>query len=219
MNLREALNKYRREFIRKFPADKAAIMQAATDELEADLANRVLLSKGDTAPDFTLPDARGRSVHLHDRLNEGPVVLTFYRGGWCPYCNLELRAYQSRLAQLREAGAQLIAVSPQSPDASLSTAEKNSLEFDVLSDVGCVVASRYGIVFTLPSALRSLYLELGLDLPAANDTADWQLPVAATFVIDVDGTIALAYIDSDYRNRLEPNDAIAAVRELEKSAA
>lgn len=166
------------------------------------------------APDFTLPNAIGKEVRLTDRLAIGPVILTFYRGGWCPYCNLELRAYQQVLPQIQKLGASLIAVSPQTPDASLSTAEKNNLEFDVLSDVASKIARAYGIAFEIPDELKALYTKLGHALPETNGTDDWTLPVPATFVIDQNGRIALAYIDVDYRNRLEPVEAIALLKRL-----
>jgi peroxiredoxin len=140
MTLQTALDTFRAEFLEKFPADIAAVMQQATDRLAQDYATRTRLQVGDFAPDFELPNAVGERIKLSDRLQRGSVILTFYRGGWCPYCNLELRAYQQLLPQIQAAGVSLIAISPQTPDASLSTAEKNQLSFDVLSDVGSEVA-------------------------------------------------------------------------------
>ncbi|NJR62365.1 MAG: AhpC/TSA family protein [Cyanobacteria bacterium CRU_2_1] len=214
MNLKTALDAFRAEFLEKFPSDKAAIMQRATETIAAEFETRRLLQMGDRAPEFVLPNAVGQSIRLTERLAQGPVILTFYRGGWCPYCNLELRAYQQVLPQIKQLGASLIAISPQTPDASLSTAEKNDLAFDVLSDVGSEVAQAYGIAFELPDELKALYTELGHALPDSNGTEDWKLPVPATFVIDQNQQIVLAHIDVDYRNRLEPMEAIAAVEHL-----
>lgn len=211
MNLEAALNAFRAEFLEKFPAEKAAIMQRTTDAITQEFKSKPQLQLGDLAPDFTLPNASGRPIRLNDRLSQGPVILTFYRGGWCPYCNLELRAYQEVLSQIQAAGASLIAVSPQTPDASLSTAEKNNLSFDVLSDVGSTAANAYGIAFELPNELKTLYTELGHALPDNNGTNDWKLPIPATFVIDQQRRILLAHVDVDYRNRLEPTEAIRAV--------
>ncbi|BAZ11626.1 putative bacterioferritin comigratory protein [Calothrix sp. NIES-4071] len=216
MNLKEMLDAFRAEFLEKLPSDKAAIMQRATDVLEQEFAYKKFLQLGDSAPDFTLPNAVGKTVRLSDYLSTGPVILTFYRGGWCPYCNLELRAYQQMLPQIQALGASLIAVSPQAPDASLSTAEKNNLAFDVLSDVGSKIAHAYGIAFELPSDLKALYTELNHALPGINGTDDWTLPIPATFVIDQNQRIALAHIDIDYRNRLEPAHAIAKVQRLSR---
>jgi peroxiredoxin len=214
MTLQTALNTFRAEFLEKFSADSAAVMQRATEQLTQDYATRNRLQVGDLAPNFELPNAVGVRVKLSDRLQRGAVILTFYRGGWCPYCNLELRAYQQLLPQIQAAGASLIAISPQTPDASLSTAEKNQLSFDVLSDVGSKVAQAYNIAFELPDELKQLYTQLGHALPDSNGTSDWQLPIPATFVIAPNHQIHLAHIDVDYRNRLEPSEALAIATQV-----
>jgi peroxiredoxin len=211
MSLQVALNTFRSEFINKFPSEKAAIMQRATDALTEAFQIRETITVGDLAPNFTLNNAAGKEISLKEKLAQGPVILTFYRGGWCPYCNLELRAYQKLLPQINQLGASLIAISPEKPDASLTTAEKNSLEFDVLSDIDAKVAQAYGIAFTLPDELQKLYTELGHALPNINGTNDWVLPVPATFVIDQHQQVILAHVDVDYRNRLEPLDAISSI--------
>ncbi|MBW4570916.1 MAG: AhpC/TSA family protein [Tolypothrix carrinoi HA7290-LM1] len=214
MMLKVALDDFRAEFLEKFPKEKAAIMQRATDALAVEFQTRQLLQVGDIAPDFYLSNAVGKKIRLSEKLKEGAVILTFYRGGWCPYCNLELRAYQKVLPQIDELGASLLAVSPQTPDASLSTAEKNDLEFDVLSDVGSKVAEAYGIAFTLPDELKALYIELGHPLPDTNGTDDWMLPIPATFAIAQNQRVILAHVDVDYRDRLEPSEAISALQKL-----
>ena len=166
------------------------------------------LHKGALAPDFTLPNVAGRPVTLSALLARGPVVLTFYRGEWCPYCNLQLRAYQAILPQIRDLGASLVAVSPQTPDNSLTTAEQKSLTYSVLSDVGNEVARRYGLVFSLSEALRAV----SADLPAYNGDASWELPMPGTFVIAPDGTVRLAFVDADWTRRLEPAAILDALR-------
>jgi peroxiredoxin len=158
-----------------------------------------------------LPDATGTKVSLSALLAKGPVVLAFYRGGWCPYCSTELRALQARLAEFNAAGATLVAVSPQTPDASLSTAEKLNLAFPVLSDEGNQVAESFGLVFSLPEALREVYLGFGLDLPTANGDDTFRLPIPATYVIRADGTVAWRFADADYTKRAEPDDVLAAL--------
>lgn len=173
-----------------------------------------MLGVGDIAPDFTLPAANGASISLADKLEERSAIITFYRGGWCPYCNLELRAYQKILPEINAAGGSLIAISPQTPDSSLSTAEKNELEFDVLSDVGSTVAQNYGVAFKLPKELQEVYKELDTSLPEYNGTDDWVLPVPASFVVDRKSHIVLANIDTNYQNRLEPTKALAALKTL-----
>jgi peroxiredoxin len=174
------------------------------------------LGVGQPAPDFTLPDATGNQVTLSRLLAAGPVVLTFYRGDWCPYCNLQLRAYQQALPQMQALGATLVAVSPQTPDNTLTTVEKRELTFYVLSDAGNQVARRYGLVYTLSAQLRSLYAELmGLDLASYNGDDTGELPMAGTFVIGREGNVHLAFVDADYTRRLEPATIIASLRELQ----
>ncbi len=147
-------------------------------------------------------------------LRRGPAVVTFYRGGWCPYCNLQLRAYQAALPEMTALGAQLVAISPQLPDGSLSTAEANDLTFDVLSDVGNSVARRFGLVYALPEELRAALRSNNKALPGVNGDESWELPVPATYVIGRDRRVALAAIDVDYRNRLEPEAILAALKSL-----
>jgi peroxiredoxin len=168
------------------------------------------LHEGAPAPDFTLPNVDGRPVTLSALLAQGPVVLTFYRGAWCPYCNLQLRAYQAILPQIRGLDATLVAVSPQTPDNSLTTAEQKGLTFPVLSDAGHQVARRYGLVFSLSAALRAV----SADLPAYNGEDSWELPMPGTFVIAPDGTVRLAFVDADWTKRLEPAAILDALRRL-----
>src|SRR5207253_1224408 len=150
------------------------------------------LREGTLAPDFTLPDVHGRAVTLSALLGQGPVVLTFYRGEWCPYCNLQLRAYETILPQIRELGVSLVAVSPQTPDQSLTTTEQKGLTFPVLSDAGNEFARRYGLVYSLSQALRAV----SADLPVYNGDDSWELPMPGTFVIAQDGTVRLAFVDA-----------------------
>src|SRR6266404_8192805 len=159
-------------------------MVRADMELAASGISQHALKAGDRVPDFRLPDARGDYVRLCDLLAKGPVVLSFYRGGWCPYCNLELRALQKVLPQITALGAQLVAISSQTPDESLSTAEKNELAFPVLSDVGSATAKAFGIAFDLAEELRPIYARFGHALPDKNGDESRVLPIPATYVID-----------------------------------
>jgi len=170
------------------------------------------LAVGDLAPNFVLSDARGHQVSLQDRLASGPVVLVFYRGEWCPYCNTYLRALQAILPDIRAAGASLIAISPQTPDHSLSMTQKADLEFDVLSDSTQQVIREYRVQFELPANLQAIHLDafqLDLRLQTADDS--WNLPVPATFVIDRHGKVVAADVDADYRRRMEPSDLLATL--------
>ena len=177
------------------------------------------MQQGERAPDFTLTNARGAQVTLSGLLARGPVVLAFYRGGWCPYCNLQLRAYQKALPDIRAAGGQLVAVSPELPDKSLGTVEKNALEFEVLSDQTGEAGRAYRLFFDLSGELRQLYAAGGNDLAKWNADGQWHLPLPATYVIGQDGLVRFAFVDAEYRNRAEPADVLAALRALQKKAA
>jgi peroxiredoxin len=162
------------------PAEVVAMIDAATQRLLASgLADRAL-GVGARAPEFELPDATGRSIASARLLAQGPLVVKFYRGAWCPYCNLDLRAWQGHLPELAALGAQFVAVSPTSADASLTLAQKHALAFPVLSDAGHGVARRFGIVYTLDESLRTVYAAFDVDLPAYNGDSSFELPVPAT---------------------------------------
>jgi len=169
---------------------------------------------GDRAPQFALPNAKGRLIDLAELLAAGPVVLTFYRGAWCPFCNTQLRGLQQALPEIESLGAALVAVSPQVPDASLELIDEHELTYEVLSDAKSRIASDYGIVFALSAADRELLLEVGNDLATTNDDESWVLPAPATFVIASSGTIRYVRLDPDYTNRVEPAEIIDALRTI-----
>ncbi len=209
MSLKEQLAEFRAGWYRRVPAERQAIMQRHIDGLRSGAIARSMLKTGDRAPAIMLPNAKGESVDVGVLLAKGPVIVTFYRGGWCPYCNLELKAYQDILPQIAAAGASLVAISPEKPDDTLSTAEKNALTFEVLSDVGQKVGRAFGLVYEFSEELKSAYRGFNLDIPARNGTPDeWALPVAATYVIDRDGSIVYANTDGDYRDRADPRDVL-----------
>lgn len=216
MTLKAELDAFRSEFMAKAPPQIREAMTSADMGLAASGITRRAIKAGNRAPDFRLPDAHGGHVRLRDLLTRGPVVVSFYRGGWCPYCNIELRALQSAQPAIKLAGAEIVAISPQRPDESLSTAEKNALAFPVLSDVGSATAKAYGIAFDLAEELRPIYTRFGHALPDKNGDDSWVLPIPATYIIDTNGTVVLAFVDIDYRNRLEPTEIIAALGFLRK---
>ena len=169
---------------------------------------------GEPAPDFSLPDHTGGELRLSALLRSGPVVLIFYRGAWCPYCNLQLRTFQAWLRRFEELGARLVAVSPQTPDHSLSMAEKNALGFHVLSDQGAVVIDRYGLAYAVDAQTRSLLETAGNDVGAHNGETGWVLPAPATFVIDAAGIVRYAHVRGDWAARAEPADVIGVLSGL-----
>lgn len=199
---------------KQLPASVQEQMDKANERLAGAGLQASALRVGQQAPDFVLPDASDRSVSSTALRAAGPVVLTFYRGGWCPYCNLELRAWQTFLPALTALGTRLAAISPQTPDASWNTAQTNALGFPVLSDQGNQVARRFGLVFTLDESLRQLYPALGIDLSAHNGDGSGELPVPATYLVGSDGRVVDVWLDTDYRRRPEPAAVIARIRAI-----
>jgi peroxiredoxin len=195
------------------PAEITALFDRCIDEVRAAGVAERALAVGASAPDFTLPDATGVAVRLADLRAAGPVVISFYRGGWCPYCNLELRAYAERSPDFEAAGARVVAISPQTPDASLTLVERAELPFTVLSDVGNVVAASFGLVHPVQSELAAVYAKNGFDLAGDNaqDPSELSLPLPATYVVDRDGTVAFAAVSEDYTVRADPEAVLAAV--------
>jgi peroxiredoxin len=196
------------------PAVQAAFARGIDAVAESGILDRVK-KVGDQAPDFALKNAAGTEIKLSDLLKDGPVVLTWYRGGWCPYCNIALAALQEKLPEIKAAGARLVALTPELPDKSLSTKEKNALTFEVLTDLNHAVARQYGIVFELTPEVRDLYKK-HFDLTEFNgaDAGDGTLPLAATYIIGTDGVIRSVFVDADYRKRVEPAEIVAALEML-----
>lgn len=166
---------------------------------------------GELAPNFSLQNAQGKTVSLQDYLAKGKVILIWYRGGWCPYCNLTLREMQKELPNFKAEGASLLALTPELPNNSLNTKEKNQLEFEVLSDVGNKVAKQYGVVFQLTPEVAEIYNQ-AFKLNEHNGDTTNELPMAVTYIINQDGTIAFAFLDEDYRSRAEPRQITKFLR-------
>lgn len=192
--------------------------EQAAAALEATGISSRALGEGDTAPDFELPDPSGRMVRLEDLRADGPVVLSFYRGQWCPFCNLELRGLQRALEEVESAGATLVAISPNTPDVSSNTVEALELEYPVLSDHDNQVARMFNLVYEMTPENIHLYREIGRDIGSLNGTGKWELPVPATYVIDSGGTIRYAFVDLNHRRRAEPSEVAAIAAHLARSA-
>jgi len=197
----------------------AEILQHAEQVRATLLRERHPIGVGDTAPDFTLNDQRGEPVSLRETLRRGPVVLIFYRGGWCPFCTIALRSMNRIVPELRRAGASLLAISPEAPVHARATAERNGLAFPLLTDAGNAVARRYGLVWPLDAESCTLFLRLGHDLPHINAMPDWELPIPAGYVIGPGGRVLEAVVDARTQVRLEPAAALRAVRALETQPA
>ncbi len=213
--VRKELEAFREKSSKTAPPDRIRIYEQGIDEVRKSGVTDKALKVGDKAPDFELPGASGKKVKLSERLARGPVVVTWYRGGWCPYCNIALRGFHKSLPEIRAAGASLVAISPETPDNSMTTAEKNHLDFDVLSDRGNKVAHAYGVAYKIPRVIAEQF-KGRLDLAKYNGDDSGTLPLGATYVIDREGIIRYAFVDSDYRKRAEPSDVVSALRGLEK---
>lgn len=203
MSLKEQLAELRAGWRARVPAERQAIMERHIEELRNGLAKKALQA-GDVAPEIVLTNAKDETVDVGLLLKRGPVIVTFYRGGWCPYCNLQLRAFQTILPDIKAAGASLVAISPEKPDNTVTTAEKNALTFEVLSDVGQKVGRAFGLVYIFSDELKGAYHGFGRDIPEVNGTDEWALPISATYIIGQDGRIIYAYTDPDYRDRADP---------------
>lgn len=200
---------------KKANPEKKAIYKKGIDMVAESGIVENAIQEGDIAPDFTLKNHLGEEVTLSEQLKKGPVVLTWYRGGWCPYCNIQLAAYQEILPELKEQNAQLIAISPEVPDKSLGTVESNKLAFTVLSDLNLTVAKQYNIVFKLYSEVGKIYKGF-FDIKEYNgeEAAEDELPLAATYVINTDGKVVYSFLDADYTARAEPAKILEVVKSL-----
>lgn len=216
MSLKNDIDEFKSTFLPQIPGQLRNTMDKAQQALKDSRIAERALAAGNDAVDFTLPNARGEQVSSEALRQQGPIVVSFYRGGWCPYCSLELKALQSVNAEIEALGARLVAISPQVPDESLSTAEKNQLEFEVLSDVDSKVADQYGLTFSLDEDLRPVYKNWGADVAVVNDDPDCKLPLPATYVISQDGKIVHSFVEEDYTERLEPDEILDSLRNLRR---
>jgi len=212
-SLKSQLDAKRAAFLEKADPEKIAQYQEGIDMVAESGIYEEALKIGDQAPDFTLPNAEGKEVQLSKLLEKGPVVLTWYRGSWCPYCNIALAALMEELPALEKAGATLLAISPEKPSYTEEVVEKLDPGFEVLSDTGMKVARDYGIVFKMSEPVAEAMAKYNLG--ERNDDKGKELPLAASYVIDQDGTITYAFLDADYRNRAEPSRLVDAVEALQ----
>jgi peroxiredoxin len=199
--------------------DALGTMHRATTELIASGQAQRALKAGDRMAEFTLRDSDGQPVSSRELLASGPLVISFYRGVWCPYCNLELQALQSALREIAARGASLVAISPQTAANSRKSQRDNKLGFPILSDSKSDVANAFGIRFALPGYLVELYKSFKNDLPAFNDDPSWVLPMPARYVIGTDGIIAYAEVNPDYTQRPDPTELLPVLDRLKASKA
>ncbi len=208
MSLIKQLKAKKEAAAQNIPKEKWDIMINSTQKLLKRKLSSQALQEGDQMVDFELLDVIGNTVSLSQLLEKGKVVISFYRGGWCPYCNMELRALQEILPEIKDIKASLVAISPETPDNSLTTSEKNELKFIVLSDIDNHVARKIGLIFQMPEDLREVYHSFNLDVPKHNGNFDYELPMPATYVVDKDRTIIYAFVSEDYTERANPSEIL-----------
>lgn len=199
----------RNNLVNMLPEQALEVFDQDAESLQKTYTSILQVNEGDSAPEFSLPNALGNMVSLTTLLEESKIVLLFYRGSWCPYCNLQLNTYQKALQELKAYGATLVAISPQTPDESLSLKEKNELQFEVLSDAGNSIAKKYTTVFKMGDAPLETMVDLGFDIDSYYSDQSKEIPVPAVFIIEQDGTISYAKSKGgDYRNRVEVADVL-----------
>ena len=220
MSLQDRLDAFKADFeANKAPPEAVAAFHKATAELIASGQADRALKAGDRAPAFTLPDAEGVAVGSTDLLARGSLVVTFYRGVWCPYCNLDLQALEAAANEIRGWGASLLAISPQTPANSRRSQRENQLSFPILSDHAGVTANAFGLRFRLPDYLIAVYKQFGIDLAVHNGEPSWTLPMPSRYIVGPDGVIAYAEVNPDYTRRPDPEQLLPALRRLKSTRA
>lgn len=212
--LQDDINKYKEKFVEKVPEDVRNIMLEATQKLKDEKLVNKALKVGDQIDSFSILNISNHVINIDAVLKKNSyAVLSFYRGAWCPYCNMQLARLQKILPELKILHSPLFALTPQAPDISLSQKEKSNLEFEVLCDKNNALARKFGIVFTLDDSLKPIYENFGIDILQSNKNGTFDLPLPATFVINSNHQVVYAFVDEDYTNRSEPEDILHAIKE------
>lgn len=200
------------------PGEDVRVLDDTLEELRMLQLAEQGLQAGEPFPDFALPDSEGRTVTSGELLDRGPLVVAFYRGAWCPYCDAMLRAFEAARPAIEAAGASLVAISADRPEEQARARAEKGLGFPLLADVGGNLARLCGVHFELNDAHIAFYRRLGIDLPACHAETGWELPLPATYVVGQDGSVAYVFVDADWTKRAEPEDVVAAVRGLAQAA-
>jgi peroxiredoxin len=214
MSLKEQLEAHTRTTRHQLPAELREANEALLAQLELSGMLESICAAGDPMPNFELADADGSLLSSRELLERGPIVVSFFRGDWCPYCRLELKSLEAALGDIEHEGARLVAVTPDTNTALASVKRSNNLSFHVLSDPDHGVALLFGVAYRVPDDLRAQYLRHGVDLAARHGNNLWFLPIPATFIVDRRGIIRHAQVDADPRQRMEPADIIQVLRGL-----
>ncbi len=219
MSLQAKLDALKANFETKAPPEVLTVMHQSTAELIATGQAERALKAGDRAPVFNLADSEGKLVYSADLLRKGPLVVTFYRGVWCPFCNMDIQAIEAAASEIREQGAELVAISQQTAVFSRKSRRDNKLSFPILSDPSGEIAAAFGIRFVLPEDLREVYRMLKVDLTEFNGEPSWTLPMPGRYVIAQDGVIAYAEVNPDYTRRPDPSELLPTLKQLARTVA
>jgi len=215
MQLEQTLAALRDKFAKIIPDGASAIMESHIESLRKNGAVDQILKPGTKAPAFMLKNQRGEDISSVDLIKHGPLVVSFTRGSWCPFCAAEVRALNEVYEQFRQAGIELVVLSPQSPDSTQKQATAEKLKFNLLVDKDNEIGKAFGLVYTFPEDLKNVYRNVfKLDIQALNEASGWQLPIPARFVIDGSGVIRDAKADPDYRYRPEPSEVLEIAKKL-----
>ena len=219
MSLQDQLDAFKAKFKTQAPAGAFEAFARSTQELiDSGQADRAVAA-GDVAPDFTLTDQDGETVSLKSLLANGPVVVSFYRGVWCPYCNIELKALEAALGEIKARGASLVAISMQGASDSRKSQRDNKLSFPILTDQNGELAEKFGIRWSLQDYVIPIHAGFGVELPKIHGDGQWNLPMPARYVIDTDGSVAYAEVNPDYTRRPDPSDLFPVLDKLAQEAA
>jgi len=214
MDLNSELDDLRKRSSGDSSAEYASAMGITEEIIRNSRLVETALREGDVFPEFSLPDSTGSIVQSADLLARGPLIVSFYRGGWCPFCNLELNALQLVLPEIKELGGALVAVSPETPEQTSKTLTRFSLSFYLLSDHGNALARKVGLVYRLPAAMQAEFRKANIYLPAINGDDSWELPPPATYLIGQDRIIREAFVDDDYYHRKDPRELVSELKGL-----
>lgn len=216
MRLNDVLDAYRCCAQDDLPESSRSMLQVELDRLRNAEWLVHALRTGDEAPDFVLPDSPAQGLRLGDLLREGPVVLKFYRGRWCAFCTLELRAYQRLLPEFRALGAEVIALSPQNEEETALNRERDRLQLHMITDAGNAIARQFGITYEVGADVRGMYEAAGLDLGRTNAASNWSIPLPAVYLIAPDRRIVYSFVDPNYLQRAEPETVLDELRRLQR---
>ncbi len=214
MELYKRIEEMQKEMLRRIPKETLETIMTENKKIIMSGIEEGALKVGQKIPEFRLNNHQNRTISSTELLGKGPLIISFYRGSWCPCCNLELNALQTYNDKFSMLGARLVAITPELPDGTLSSIEKHSLSFQVLTDIDNRLAEKFGLVFTLPDKLKEVYKSFGFDLEKSNGNNRWQLPIPATYIVRPDGIIEYAFVNADYTKRLEPETILARLEKM-----